>query len=366
MDQHSQPAPSLKVLFLKKRFGHHTKSGGYDAIAQYIASASLHRPEMSSLLGRIAALVWRKTHEKSLVHPRYHLGDRLVEEMALCLSWIRRTDIVHALYGDEQIDILLRRISWLHGKLVVTFHLPVDQVREIFDKFPARTLRKLGGVVIVGSRDATALGEWLGSDKIFFVPHGIDTTQFTPALAPPVSGPEKPARFAFVGWHMRDFDMAHAAIDQCREAGLNAEFHTVMREDKNAFFTACPNVHFHSGLSEDELVALYQSCDALFLPLQDATANNAILEAMACGTPVITTAVGSIGDYVDDSCGWLLPAGDAGAAFACLRAITEDRGLAAAKRAGARAKAETFAWPRMVTLLSEGYARLAATGRLAP
>jgi glycosyltransferase involved in cell wall biosynthesis len=43
------------------------------------------------------------------------------------------------------------------------------------------------------------------------------------------------------------------------------------------------------------------------MPLVESTANNALLEAMACGLPIIVTDVGGIRDYIDDSYAKLLP-----------------------------------------------------------
>ena len=71
---------------------------------------------------------------------------------------------------------------------------------------------------------------------------------------------------------------------------------------------------FHAGLTDDELLALYQRSSLLLLPLLDATANNAILEAMACGLPIVTTDLPGLGTYVDPSFADLLTAGDVEAA----------------------------------------------------
>lgn len=64
-------------------------------------------------------------------------------------------------------------------------------------------------------------------------------------------------------------------------------------------------------MSEEDLLVAYRQADLLALPLKDCTANNSILEAMACGLSVVTTDIGGIRDYVDDTCALLSARGDA-------------------------------------------------------
>jgi glycosyltransferase involved in cell wall biosynthesis len=49
------------------------------------------------------------------------------------------------------------------------------------------------------------------------------------------------------------------------------------------------------------LLSLYNDSRLLFLPLIDATANNSLLEAAACGVPIITSNLPSVKEYTDDS-----------------------------------------------------------------
>jgi glycosyltransferase involved in cell wall biosynthesis len=59
-----------------------------------------------------------------------------------------------------------------------------------------------------------------------------------------------------------------------------------------------PNVTLYRGIDDDTLLKLYQQSDILFLPLVQSTANNALLEGIACGLPVVSTYLPSVKAYV--------------------------------------------------------------------
>ena len=103
----------------------------------------------------------------------------------------------------------------------------------------------------------------------------------------------------------------------------------------------------------------------MFLPDTSATANNAILDALACGTPVISTYVGGIPDDVDEDCGGLLPLGESEAAFQSVRRPAENRTLARAKRTAAHAQAERFSWQQVAAQITAAYRRPLSGGNFA-
>lgn len=69
-------------------------------------------------------------------------------------------------------------------------------------------------------------------------------------------------------------------------------------------------VFFHGRKSEAEIAELYAHADFFLLFSNFENLPCVLIEAFACGLPVVTTDVGGIREIVDESRGCLLPAGD--------------------------------------------------------
>lgn len=353
----------VKVLCLTKNFNTQTPSGGYDQIVKFLSATQVARPTIASLPMRIIEKGWsyafgHKPYLFSHLSHGYHFEDRLSEEQAFWRALMLRPQILHVLYGDWMLDALLRRKRLLSSKLVATFHLPAVSVAERFERVQKDALEQVDGAVLLATNDLNTYSTWLRPERVVFIPHGVDTATFRPAEFK-IS---KTARFIFIGMMLRDFDIAHRVIDRCYSEKIDAEFVIVIGGAGKAFFTGCSNAKILSNISEQQLITLYRSCDALFLPLLNSTANNAILEALACGLPVISTRIGGVPDYVDESCGWLLPPSDFESAYECVREIVWNRELAFDKRKEARLKAEGFSWNRVANKLLNAYGRLCGGG----
>jgi len=66
------------------------------------------------------------------------------------------------------------------------------------------------------------------------------------------------------------------------------------------------------GAATPHEVALWmQACDVFSLPSHTEGYPNVLVEALACGRPVVATPVGGIVEIVDRDCGMLVPPGDA-------------------------------------------------------
>lgn len=349
-------AGPIEVRCLVKRWKHHTASGGYDRLTQAVGARPVTR--VATLGDGLIGAAWRRRVKR--IRPYltdYQIGDYLAELGALARGAVAPPDILHVLYGDEQLDLLLRRRSLLRCPLVVSFHLPHGATAERFERWQVGLGGGIDAAVVMCRSEIAPYERIVGKGKVVFIPHGVDTEIFSPG-APP-SATDR-LRLLFVGEHMRHWGLIHRVIDICNQNDLGVDFTIISHPWCQRFFTGCDNIDFRSGIDEAELVAAYRSADAAFLPVTDATANNSALEAMACGTPVISTQVGGLPDYVDPDSGWLLPIGDVAGAVRLIEAIKADRTLLAARRAPARAKALTMDWRRAAEQMIAVYRGLLA------
>jgi glycosyltransferase involved in cell wall biosynthesis len=103
-----------------------------------------------------------------------------------------------------------------------------------------------------------------------------------------------------------------------------------------------PGVRLHRLTPSDpRLLDLQQQADLLCLPTYGDAAPWAVLEAMACGTPVVSTRLGGIPDLLDGGrAGVLVPHGDPRALGEALRALLGDPRRGAQLAAHARRRCE--------------------------
>jgi len=166
-------------------------------------------------------------------------------------------------------------------------------------------------------------------------------------------------RLITVGDQMRDWKALDEIIDQCQARKLAVRFDIVALKHGLSGLAHLPNVYFHSWIPEEHLIRLYREAHALLVPMSDATANNAVLEALACGTPVISTAVGGIPDYVDKTCGWLFEKSEVDRIVKLIGDICNEQEIALSRRSAARSKALDFSWQRVAAKMRIVYEAVA-------
>lgn len=174
-------------------------------------------------------------------------------------------------------------------------------------------------------------------ENIHIVPPGIDLDRWFPV---PREISKRP-RLLFVG---ADFERKGGTLlldvfrrhlhDQC-------ELHLVTRYP----IAAEPGVHVYAGLKvgDPKLRELYQTSDVLVIPTLADCFSMAALEAMACGLPVVISAVGAIPEIVvDGETGMLVAPGRGDSLLQALRAILESPSDARRLGLAGRRRAERF------------------------
>jgi glycosyltransferase involved in cell wall biosynthesis len=99
------------------------------------------------------------------------------------------------------------------------------------------------------------------------------------------------------------------------------------------------------NIPQAELTSIYSAADVLALGSMREGWPNVLLEAMACGTPVVATAVGGVAEIVTDSVAGEMVAERDEVAFAAALGRVLDRG---AERSAVRTHAMKFEWAPIV------------------
>ena len=120
------------------------------------------------------------------------------------------------------------------------------------------------------------------------------------------------------------------------------------------------NVRFCGAMSHDDVVHHVAAADLLVNPSYSESFGMALVEAMACGTPVVATRVGGMLEIVDDCTGLLVEPSDPAALAYAISRLADDDDLRRAMGAAGRPRVEAlFAWDRVAESALAHYVPLA-------
>jgi glycosyltransferase involved in cell wall biosynthesis len=207
-------------------------------------------------------------------------------------------------------------------------------------------------ILLVGSRYAaeTYVAEGVSPSRIRVVPFGVDTDIFS--LAPKLEKETGDARFVvlFVGQltqrkgisylleAFRAFSQRHTDVQLTLLGRPLADLRPILGNAER--------VAHRPARARADLPAVYQAADVFVLPSLSEGMGLVVLEAMACGLPVICTPNGP-GEVVRDGIdGSIVPIRDAAAIDSALEELYSRPELRVSMGRSARNRAQEFAWDK--------------------
>lgn len=323
--------------------------------------------------------------------------DELLPHMAefgrhLTRVWrIRQPDIVHTHFWMSGLASL-RAAGQLGIPLVHTFHAlgtvarryeaagggarPADLVvRETevglaCDRVIAVCRDEVGELALMG----------IPAHKISVVPRGVDTDRFTPLGLAAQRGPAR-YRLLQVGplaaykgvavsidalTRLPDTELVVVGGPAAGRLGDDPEVRRLLDLARDS--GVADRVRFTGGVPPAAVPPLIRSADVVVCPADYEPFGSVPLEAMACGRPVVASAVGGHLDTVaDPGTGRLVPPRSPAALAHAVGGLLSspgtrrDCGLSGRRRALTR-----FAWPRVAAMTEQAYEAVLVPGEVAP
>lgn|GEM_PF-1559821 len=248
------------------------------------------------------------------------------------------------------------------------------------------------------------LAAGIAPERVAVVPNGIDPERFSPdrAVEPYPLPTRKAFTFLYLGGALprKGVDVLLAAYrraftrddDVALVLKLFGTRTFYQLEDGGAALRAFADdpaapelVLIEDELTDEDVVRLYRTCGALAFPYRGEGFGLPMLEALACGLPVIATAGGAADAFLDDEVAYRIPAArvplsgamrgeplagegwwlepDAAALAATMRHVAAHPGEARAKAArGAECVRRDWTWERAAELAAERLRRLVERG----
>lgn len=200
----------------------------------------------------------------------------------------------------------------------------------------------------------------VAAERVHIVPLGFDAGIFAPGSDETHMGP---VRLAFVGrfTRVKGVDVLADAIDRLAAQGLSFQLRLAAdpARDEAARDRLGRHGELLGKLPHDQLPALYRWADALVLPSRFDSFGLVVLEALACGLPVIVSDRVGAKDFVEHGVnGLILPSGDADALATSLAAFASDPAPLRAMRGAALASARDAEWTQYRTCAAATLGRI--------
>jgi 2-deoxystreptamine N-acetyl-D-glucosaminyltransferase/2-deoxystreptamine glucosyltransferase len=337
-------------------------------VAQSVLTARLAAPTGSARLGRRGTV--RRVGTRA---------SRMRQLWGVCalphVLQARRVDLVHAHQGEDVATLLLGLLAQAVHRcpLVVTVHCSVRHtvtgrslrsrlLRTVGGAVERLAVRRADAVVVLVGRTARLLEEdGLPRGTVHVLPSGFVPQVFASAGGDAFPRVPRP-RVGYVGRlaEQKRPDLLVEAFGRMRStAHLVVVGDGPLRPAVLAAVRRSPardRITVTGFVAHAEVPRVLASLDVLALPSVYEEMGSVLVEAMACGLPVVASRVGGIPEVVrHQETGLLVPPGDVDALAVALDELVSDPGRRQRMCLAARQRAVGYSWPELARRVASLY-----------
>jgi glycosyltransferase involved in cell wall biosynthesis len=288
-------------------------------------------------------------------------------------------DVLHGIWADEPgfLAVTAGRllntstvVSVAGGELVGFTDINYGGQLSPINRWMTRRALYAAHQITVGSRLLAHRAAVHNAARLTVLPLGVDTSRFAPSQR--IRQPDR---------NHRMYRLLHVAslVPVKDQMTLLRAFAQVVAQQPNVMLAIAgdgplrqslqtlsenlnlgAHVHFYGAVAHARMPELYQAADLCLLSSRHESQNLAILEAAACGTPAVGTAVGVLPELAPRDC--TTPVGDASAlATVILRLLRDDEQRRFLSETQYNMVQRCFALDRMVEKLIALYGQLSKT-----
>ena len=334
----------------------HAGPSGYDRLGDFLDAHIIHPVANWTFEKRAVCRILRFlfTHSGSTWYHREHL----YSELSAARQWFSDNhQIFHFLYGENS-HRYLGILKSLPGRnfIVCTYHTPPSKFCQVVRD--RKHVKKLDAVIVLSRLQERFFADLIGSERVFYIPHGIDIDYFRPTNS--IKTGNHCLKLLFVGTHLRDHKTLAEAAGILNNWGMDFQVTIITFPKFHHYFKDIENIQLYSGITDQELLDCYQKCDLVVLPVLDCTANNSLLEAMACGLPIISTDLPGVKDYVSKECAVLTPKSNPHALADAISHLQQDEKKLQRMAQASRLQSLNFSWQEIALKTRQVYEYLYA------
>jgi len=216
-------------------------------------------------------------------------------------------------------------------------------------------LKQLSAIIIMSETQRRFFEEsGVESHKIHFIPHGIDTDFFVPYESKRLS---EFFTVLSVGSYRRNFPLIRQVALKLR-IYPNIRIKVISGRQNLKYFADLKNVEFIERITDLALKQAYQSASCLLVAVEDSTANNALLEGLACGLPIVTDGVGGIPEYLNETCSLITDAKQPELLVESIVSLSESLSKCSAMGEASRSRAIELDWSNIAARTNHLYSSL--------